>query len=878
MPKADSSRQPLSAAFLFLFTSFSLTIAYQVHRPVEIDMGSGPASAPFVDNFHDAEGNYRWSRERSCVIVPDPGAGARGRIELELSAFRPRGLNLPIVIIESGPERQRLEMKRGLHTVSLAATPQGIWSSDLIACVRSETFRPGPADRRSLGVRVHRVRWVAEDGLALTVPAFRQILLSGFAVLFLWGIFGQVGLRARIALSSSVAVALAFGVAYALIRPVAAVGALPLLILAALVYVTVRCLPSPAMSVVRYGSRTVTCWFQGFRVLGRWPTLALVFLGAVLVTFAYLTRPTLTIDLGSGREADLANRFASYDAESGVRFRKALRGAEINLRDFGGGPPWRISVTASLPGGGGQVLPLLTVGGVEANAALGDEWITESLVVETSSGWDSGVLVEFPANGILVHRVDIDRGRSYPPLRIIVALVVAALAIVVIGGSLGQNSGWCFVAGATMLLLECLAVYLDPVLSVPFSATFAGICLLGTVVAALGGGLLAALRTKGLDFKQGPYVITTVAFGFIIWLAAMSSPLYHGLHFVYHSNIAEEIWKGKFFVFYLPHPENILSREAQWDGLVVPYSCLYHTLVAPLTAFPAVWFQLFHKIFQAGLLAMTTLLAALAAERLAGGKACLWTAILLVSASSIYQLLALSHFLTVFGCWGSTVALVYIIFVWGRLDRAPYWWGGVGLIALAFLSYTASLLFTGVTIAVALLLLARVNRRQSRLFLTCSIAATVAALMLYYVHWILPFIRESIPILLSSGEADPIPLVSRLGQIPGKLTYSFGSVWIPLTGLLGVGIVVTRSRDEARFVLLAWASILVLFSGPDLFFNFILKHHYFTIVPISVGGGALLDFMMRRGGWLRWSAVGMLFYALTIGAVAAFRLAMGTMQ
>jgi hypothetical protein len=178
----------------------------------------------------------------------------------------------------------------------------------------------------------------------------------------------------------------------------------------------------------------------------------------------------------------------------------------------------------------------------------------------------------------------------------------------------------------------------------------------------------------------------------------------------------------------------------------------------------------------------------------------------------------------------------------------------------------------------ALVLLARLNRRQARYFLTCSVAATLASLLLYYVHWVLPFIRESIPILLSPDEGGPFPLWTRLSQIPGKLAYSFGSAWIPLAGLTGVAFVTIRSRDEARFVLVAWAAILVLFSGPDLFFNFILKHHYFTIVPIAIGGGVLLDIMMKRGGWLRWSAVGMLVYALALGSHAAFSLAMGTMQ
>jgi hypothetical protein len=508
---------------------------------------------------------------------------------------------------------------------------------------------------------------------------------------------------------------------------------------------------------------------------------------------------------------------------------------------------------------------------VEAAVPLGDEWTTNQIEVDAPLGWDSGLLLEFPIAGSLVDRVEVLRGRSLPSLRVLFATLGAAFAGSVAAGASGLHRRAASITFGLLMALQAAAVYADPILWVPFASVFLGICVLATLVAA-------STSAARLQWCDAPPLAATVTIGFLVWLTAMSAPLYQGRHFLYHSNIAEEIWKGKFLVFYLPHPENILSREAQWGGLLVPYSCLYHLVVAPLSALPTFWFQQAHKVLQAALLASTALAGALGASKLASGKAALWTAILFVSLPATFQLLGLAHFLTVFGTWASTLAMVYLIVRWGELQRASCWWGAVGLLALAFLSYTACLLFTAVALLVALPLLAGSDRRQARHLLTASLAATLASLILYYGYWVLPFVRESIPLLLASGGGDPIPVAARLALIPGKLIYSFGSFLLPLAGLAGVALLTLRSRDERRFLLLAWISVLVFFSFADVFFNFILKHHYFTLPPVVIGAAVLLDRGMSRGGWTRWASAALLLYAVALGLRSAAALALGTIE
>jgi len=50
-------------------------------------MGSGFTSSFAVENFHDAERGYRWSRARSRLVFRDPGASGRARLELTLAGF-----------------------------------------------------------------------------------------------------------------------------------------------------------------------------------------------------------------------------------------------------------------------------------------------------------------------------------------------------------------------------------------------------------------------------------------------------------------------------------------------------------------------------------------------------------------------------------------------------------------------------------------------------------------------------------------------------------------------------------------------------------------------------------------------------------------------
>jgi hypothetical protein len=280
------------------------------------------------------------------------------------------------------------------------------------------------------------------------------------------------------------------------------------------------------------------------------------------------------------------------------------------------------------------------------------------------------------------------------------------------------------------------------------------------------------------------------------------------------------------------------------------------------------------------LLVVNTLVASVLAWRFSGSRAAVAAGIVAVALVPAFQLLGLAHFLTVFGCAMASLALGFLALYLERLEERRIFWTSVALTSLAFLSYTASLLFTAVALAMALPFVHRAEGRLARRLASATLAAIAIAFFAYYVHWVLPFLRESVPILFGDdgGAGGSFPLFARLAAIPRKLDYSFGSVLLPLAGLAGV-VLAARRGPPGRILLLSWTAIVVVFSGLDLFFNFILKHHYFVMAPVAAGAGILAAELTRSGGrGGRLFAYALVFFAIALGVRAALALATGTIQ
>jgi hypothetical protein len=852
-------------------------LAYQVQRPVEMP-ARGALSILSFAGFYPGEGGYRWSRGRGRIVLRDPGPGVRARLEADIAGWRPRGQEPPRVILEAAGARIEARPSRQGQTVVLPVVTGGWWRSDLELSVQSETFRPGAQDPRPLGVRVQSVRLVPEGPILWPRrPPLEALLVAALILLLFSGALLRMGTsphRVR-RLGAGLVAVLALGYAFA--RPFTAWSSMPLLAAAVILALAAHLAPTAVRSLAQVGAASVRAWMHGARLAVGWPALALVLAGTGAAVMAQRARPVLDVDVGSGREAALARNLGAFDSAGGATFRQAMRGAALDLRDFGSGN-WTVAVTAAL-GGESHPLVLARAGGVEAEAALGEAWTTTPLRARAPWGWRGGLVLEFPAGSdtsdLRIDRVRIQRDASWPSARTVALVVGAALLVGVALGAAGLSPSASFVAGAAVLAAEAMGLALDPVVTIPFAATFCAIAALGSALAAVLAGVAAVKREGGRAVVTPPAALAAAAVGFVCFFTTTAFPLYRGGHFGFHTQIAEQIWQGRFLLYYLPYPGSMLSRQAQWGDIIVPHPALFHTLVAPLAALPEMWFPLAVKFVLAMWLAGIVVVAATLATAAGGPSAGAWTGVLAAGLVPFYQLLGLGHLMTILGCFAMATAMGYLILRFDRLPQAWTWVTAVALLSFCLLAYTAGLLFAAFVIVLALPLIVRSQPPMARALAAAGLAAAVVAFLLYYMQWTWPFLSQSVPRILhgsGSPEGGGTPVMRRLLALPHKLNYSYGSALIPVLGLAGLA----RARALRGWPLLAaWAAVLPVFSVVDLFFNLLLKHHYFTSVPVAVGGGLFLAAVARRGAVGRVSAGVLLGIALLLGLQTALDAALG---
>jgi hypothetical protein len=871
-----------AAARLGLLAALAVSAAYLVQLPQPLRV-AGPLGAALLDGFHAGEGDYRWSSGHGVVHFPDPGPGVRFRVELDVSAWRPRGYAGGRATVAAGGEAREVPLAARPQTVAVEATAVGWWRSDLPVVLDSDTFRPGPSDARLLGARLHEARLRPLSGaIGLRRPPLGQVVAAAVGTVALFLALARLGAGPRAAQGAAGAATAVLALAFVFARPWAAVLSWPMALASSALAGVAWAAPGAARGAAGLLGQSGRALATGARALWAWPALAVAVGAGLAVAAAYRAHPVLTIDLGSGQEAAVARRFGASDGAEGVTFRQPLRGAELDLRDFGGGGPWTIALTASTAGEP-RTVTLARAGGEDLAAALDGHWGTAVFRAPAPWGWRSGLVVTFPSGtesaGLRLDRVRVDRQGRWPPLRVTAAVVAASLLLVVAAAAAGLGGFVPYAAGALVAAGQSLALAQEPLAAIPFALSFAGICLLGALLAALlaGAQRLASTRPPA---EASPALPATALFaaaaGFVAWLAAASFPLYRGGHFVFHSSIAEEIWRGRFLLFYLPYPGSILSRQEQWGSIIVPHPCLYHTLVAPLAALPRPWFHAVEKALLALGLATLVLLAARLAQRLDGTRAAGFAAVVFATLVPAFQVLGLGHLMMLFGVWAASMALCFVLLRFEALVRPATCAAAVGLLALCFLSYTASLLFASMVLAASVALLWRRAPGPARALALALVAAWLLAFGLYYVNWTWPFLAESLPRIVSSSSpgGDSGSLWARLALQPRKLSYTYGSALVPLLGLGGL-VLARRATAPARTILLCWAAILLAIGGADLFFNFLRKHHYFVMVPVAVGGGVLLARLAETGRAGRVAAGVLCLVVAALGLQTAVDVALG---
>ena len=849
--------------------------AFQFQDPTTLKASDPLVSAATFREFFPPEGGLRWSSGQGAIVFPGPGAGVPVRVEVLLSGWRPPGQDGPRVVLTAGSRSTTVHPGPGAERVTLETTTSGWWSSDLEVEIRSDVFEPGQGDARQLGIRVEEAALVPL-ARGPRVPPLGALVGTMLIALLVAFVLGQAGVASLIAERSALAAAVVVAGLYAFARPLASVWSGPCVALLLLTAVAAGLMPRATRAMAGIATASARALGEGLARLRDIHAATLALAGVILVTLAYRAPSRIDIDLGSGREVAVAQGFGSFVGKGGEKARWAPRGARLDLSDFGGGAPWKIEASAAFEGAPREVA-VLGAGGRELVAPLQEApWTTAAMSAASPFGWRSGLLLTVPGGSDLlrIDRVSVERGAALPSVRVVVAVVLAGLLALVAFGAVGLSIPAGRVAGAIVLIGCALAIAKEPLAAIPFTFRFLGIAAAAAALAAILRALVSFFD-KGDRLVPGPAAIAAAVSGWAAWLVATAFPFYRGGHFVFHSSIAEEIWKGRFLIYYLPFPGSMLSEQAQWGKIVMPHPALYQTLVSPLAALPKPWFYFAEKIFLATLFASLVLMASMVAERVSGKRAAAFTAILFAGLVPGFQLLGLGHLMTILGVWSSSLALPWLMFKAGDLSRFKTWLATAWIFTFCFLSYTAALLFTGAVLVWVILMTARDNFPRARSVFTMLVAASTFAFLLYYVHWTLPFLLQSVPKILGGAglgdkAAEATPLLSRLLLEPGKLSYSYGSMLIPLAGALGL---LWLPKSWNRLVLLSWMGILFFVSGIDLFFNFLLKHHYYVMLPVAVGLGGLMAGIEAR--WGRVPAVVLTVLVVSLGLKTAVEVALG---
>lgn len=823
--------------------------AFSFQTTVEIELSS-LVSSLVVENFHEPESDYRWSRARSAIRLPYVGSARRGTVEIDISSFRPRHMAPPrLVISQSGSSGNLVRLgPRGRSTSRFEIeTPEGVWGPEPSIVLRSEVFSPGEWDRRALGVRVHSLRFVPEQSFQLAPPPLRGWLFLSLACLAIFGLGIRWGLKPPSAEAVAVGgilagsgVMTAFRLAGWILLPTFTVVCATVLVFELLAPRTLR----ESLTGLR---RSLAHLARAGREVAAPASLALALVAALGTLAIHRMVERMELRVGPGKETWTVSRFAGPDRVDGVVFRVAQPGARVELPDHGSGS-WSIELEAALAGPSETVVLASTEqGSVSVN--LNESWSTHRLQADASPGWTSGPTIEFPAASaereIRLRRVRFTRRQSWPSFRLWLSVVALCLAATLLANVCGLRKISRIGVSAVVTTLVLAALAVEPILAPDLIKM-----MLGALVASVL--LIATVRGFSEDAEQTIWsaaCLAVVGFGMLGWFLATLYPLYVGGHFEFHSNIASEIWQGRFWHYYLPRPGSMLSRQPQWGDVIVPHSCLYHTIVSPFASLPAFWFASVEKLFLAGLLAGTALVAARTARHLSDvseSRADVFTASFAVVFPITYQLLGLGHLMTLFGAFAGALALGLLAERVERLGERRTWWWAVAAFTFCFVSYTASLLF-GLCVLCALFVVSIVKGRDPRPTALLVAVASGLSLILYYGNWVWPFVSESIPALAggeTGGAKDAFEWWHRVADVPRKMSYSFGSVWIPIFGTLGV--ILTR-RSRGKEVLVAWVAVLPVFACIDLLFNFLLKHHYFTFPAFAIGLGLLAERLWSVG-------------------------------
>lgn len=184
---------------LLLAGLLAWTIAYQISRPLYIDIG-GPYDAPYLVNYLDREGggdsgqaNYRWADGYSAIHFPGMGI-ANAHVQVQLSAPQKAGQVVQAHVNGVATEQITVTATSSGYSLSvpanlIAAGGDGADAGDLVLFLQADVS-PRPGDNRPVAFQADFARLTYDGGFV--VPAPGQLFWLGLSLLLLYTLLRRV--------------------------------------------------------------------------------------------------------------------------------------------------------------------------------------------------------------------------------------------------------------------------------------------------------------------------------------------------------------------------------------------------------------------------------------------------------------------------------------------------------------------------------------------------------------------------------------------------------------------------------------------------------------------------------------------------------------
>ncbi|MDQ2807840.1 MAG: hypothetical protein M3Z04_13175 [Chloroflexota bacterium] len=613
-------RQPV-LWLLLVATALAAVLAYQVRRPVTLDIGT-PADRPYLRNFHEVRSDpdgrtYRASDAYGYVVVPGLGGGVPVSVTLSLNAGRS---DTPVTILINGTSFLDRTLPAGWHTYSLAldaAHPAALAARDLVIEIRTPPGR---------GVLLDRVE-VGAPGPGVVTPALSQLGSILAIVALLWLALGRVfrneredwpAVRppslsnARNKLRSYTSASVVLLNARNKLRPYTHVPA----VLAAAALVGGLALNRPAVTTATPAlllwSGIVYALAVGAEPLARvlgpevrlagrllaqpalWAVLALT-LGGLIA--AYQVRHSYSLDLGSPSDQAYVSNFQDRDAEPNASdFRFSGLYSYVTLPGLGGGVPYTLSVTlkpvrVNLP------ITLILDGAPLFQGPISGTWQTltfriDSRYPQALASRDGLLELRTPAvRSVAVDRVEIgaqEAGFVMPALGQLAGLGgLVLLVYLLLGRALAPHPlarrislGGAGLAGVTVVA-GLAAFHLPLTVATGHLLLTAG---LSYVLLGIGEAVLRRVAPEaGLGARWAAAIF---AAAFALRFGGMALPQSVIIDMPYHMKWMRELLAGNLAALTDPHG-GLNQPPREWGlAVVIPKSPLFYFVAAPLALLP----------------------------------------------------------------------------------------------------------------------------------------------------------------------------------------------------------------------------------------------------------------------------------------------------